>query len=272
VVGDAHDDRLEARTVAQRPPVFPTFQDQRDAADEDERYFADLRATPDEDDPFARPRDDSWNRHPSGGWETADPDDDFDAIRPRTDEFDSIRPRSGGSDSIRPRSDEFETIRPRSDEFDSIRPRSDEFEAIRPRSDEFEAIRPRRRDDDYVRERPAADPWGDDPGARLDDAYAVPDFAEADAPAGPAWRDPRGPDPDDPYRRSDIVQESQTDPSGWKATGPAQPPIPDDRPPAEALSGNRLLTVLLFFSGLATSVSFWLFDTPGGSVNDTATL
>jgi predicted ferric reductase len=292
VVGDAHDDRLEARTVAQRPPVFPTFQDQRDAADEDERYFADLRATPDEDDPFARPRDDSWNRHPSGGWETADPDDDFDAIRPRTDEFDSIRPRSdefeslrprsGEFDSVRPRSDEFEavrprsgefdSVRPRSGEFDSVRPRSDEFEAIRPRSDEFETIRPRRRDDDYVRERQAADPWGDDPGARLDDAYAVPDVAEADAHAAPAWMDPRGPDPDDPYRRSDIVQESQTDPSGWKATGPAQPPIPDDRPPAEALSGNRLLTVLLFFSGLATSVSFWLFDTPGGSVNDTATL
>ena len=76
---------------------------------------------------------------------------------------------------------------------------------------------------------------------------------------------------EDPYRRSDIVFESPTDPSGWKATGPARPPIPDDRPPAEATSGNRLLTVLLFFSGLATSVALWLFDTQAGAVNDTAT-
>ncbi|GIM94212.1 ferredoxin reductase family protein [Paractinoplanes toevensis] len=78
-------------------------------------------------------------------------------------------------------------------------------------------------------------------------------------------------DVDDPYRRSDILVESHTDPTGWKASGPAQPPIPDDRPPAEAVSGNRLLTILLFFSGLATSVSLWLFDTQAGAINDTAT-
>jgi predicted ferric reductase len=330
VVGDAHDDRLEAEDVAQRPPVFPSPQDQRSAED-DANYFADLRAMPDEDDPFARPgRDDSWNRHPSGGWDTTEADDDFDAVRPRTDEFESIRPRSdspgyadpAASSAVRRRSDEFESIRPRSadrddyargDDYDSgsyerrrSEPRREDtgtrtdrgtdtgsfevrltetgsfgarrearrdsgaYETLRPDSGEFDEIRPRRRDDDTERTRPAADPWGDDPGARLDDAYAVPDLDFAPAPA--AWADPQDPYSDDPYRRSDIVHESQTDPSGWKASGPAQPPIPDDRPPAEALSGNRLLTILLFFSGLATSVSLWLFDTPGGSVNDTATL
>jgi predicted ferric reductase len=94
--------------------------------------------------------------------------------------------------------------------------------------------------------------------------------------AGAAETEPQNwlandPSREDPYRRSDILVESPTDPSGWKATGPARPPIPDDRPPAEATSGNRLLTVLLFFSGLATSVSLWLFDTQAGAVNDTAT-
>jgi predicted ferric reductase len=299
VVGDAHDDRLEAEHVAQRPPAF---QDQRSAEDDDQ-YFADLRAMRDEEDSFARPRrDDSWNRHPSGGWDTTEPDDDFDAVRPRTDEFESIRPR--GHDATQRRSDEFEAIRPRRDYdsgaykrpqpdsrpdtggydtlradsggYDTVRPDTGSYDTggydtLRPDSGEFDAIRPRRRDDEYERARPAADPWGDDPAARLDDAYAVPEIDDELAPS-PTWATPQDPDFDDPYRRSDIVQESQTDPSGWKATGPAQPPIPDDRPPAEALSGNRLLTILLFFSGLATSVSFWLFDTPGGSVNDTATL
>ncbi len=99
-----------------------------------------------------------------------------------------------------------------------------------------------------------ADPWADDlQDDRLADGYAVPEV-------------------DDPYRRSDILVESNTDPSGWKATGPAQPPIPDDRPPAEQYSGNRLLVVLLFVSGLATSVALWVFDTQPGAVNDTATL
>src|SRR6266511_934910 len=81
----------------------------------------------------------------------------------------------------------------------------------------------------------------------------------------------RSPSFDEAYRRSDIVLESPTDPTGWTATGPAAPPI-DDRPPAESYAGNRLLTILLFFSGLATSVSLWLFHTQAGAVDDTPTL
>jgi predicted ferric reductase len=73
------------------------------------------------------------------------------------------------------------------------------------------------------------------------------------------------------YRRSDIVVESHTDPTGWAATGPAVPAV-DDRPPAESLSGNRLLVLLLFLAGLATAVSLWVFDTPAGTVHDTPTL
>jgi len=77
------------------------------------------------------------------------------------------------------------------------------------------------------------------------------------------------PQSDEEYRRSDIVFESHTDPTGWTAT--AATPI-DDRPPSESTSGNRLLTILLFFSGLATSVSLWLFQTQAGAVHDTPTL
>jgi predicted ferric reductase len=73
----------------------------------------------------------------------------------------------------------------------------------------------------------------------------------------------------DAYQRSDVVVESHTDPTGWKA---GAVPIIDDRPPAEATSGNRLLTVLLFFAGLATSFSLWLFETEAGTVNDLPTL
>jgi predicted ferric reductase len=47
---------------------------------------------------------------------------------------------------------------------------------------------------------------------------------------------------------------------------------PTDRPPAEAMAGNRLLTILLFVAGLLTSVSLWLFDTQPGAINDSATL
>ncbi len=125
----------------------------------------------------------------------------------------------------------------------------------------------RRPDARYDDLRPA-DPWaGEEQGNRLSDGYAV---REVDEPyqGWPA----EDVDRDDPYRRSDILVESNTDPTGWKATGPAQPPIPDDRPPAEQYSGNRLLTVLLFFAGLATSVSLWLFETQAGEVSDTATL
>ncbi|GAA4591134.1 putative ferric reductase [Actinoplanes octamycinicus] len=90
----------------------------------------------------------------------------------------------------------------------------------------------------------------------------------------PEWPDQEpGPlsTPADPYRRDAIVVESNTSPTGWKA-GTGFPMPEDDRPPAEATSGNRLFTVMLFFSGLATSVALWLFDTQAGAVNDTATM
>ncbi|HEX8629010.1 MAG TPA: ferredoxin reductase family protein [Catenuloplanes sp.] len=45
-----------------------------------------------------------------------------------------------------------------------------------------------------------------------------------------------------------------------------------DRPPAEALAGNRLLTILLFVGGLAASVAMWVFDTRVGAINDSASL
>src|SRR4051794_7745042 len=118
------------------------------------------------------------------------------------------------------------------------------------------------------------DPWTGDYDDRASDVREVPEIDDRRPPTWDSYIDePQGfqPDREDPYRRSDILIESQTDPTGWKAAGPAQPPIPDDRPPAEAVSGNRLLTILLFFSGLATSVSLWLFDTQAGAVNDTAT-
>src|SRR4029453_10117241 len=51
----------------------------------------------------------------------------------------------------------------------------------------------------------------------------------------------------------------------------AAPPI-DDRPPSESTSGNRLLTVLLFFAGLATSISLWLVETEAGTITDLPTL
>ncbi|GAB1693419.1 ferric reductase-like transmembrane domain-containing protein [Krasilnikovia sp. M28-CT-15] len=74
------------------------------------------------------------------------------------------------------------------------------------------------------------------------------------------------------YARGDIIVEAPTDPSGWRGTE-AGPAVPfDDRPPAESVSGNRLLTVILFFAGLGTSVALWVFDTQAGAVNDTATL
>ncbi|HEU4347949.1 MAG TPA: oxidoreductase, partial [Actinoplanes sp.] len=89
--------------------------------------------------------------------------------------------------------------------------------------------------------------------------HELPAFENQRHPAGNWW-------PDDTYQRSDIVLESHTDPSGWRAQ-PMAGAI-DDRPPAEATSGNRLLTVLLFFAGLATSVSLWLFETEAGAITD----
>jgi predicted ferric reductase len=125
-----------------------------------------------------------------------------------------------------------------------------------------------------LRAVPADDPWADAPDDQLASGWAVGEvdagWAVGEVDAGRSvgevdagW--------DEPFRRSDVLVESQTDPTGWRATGPAQPPIPDDRPPAESISGNRLLTVLLFFSGLATGVALWVFDTPAAAVGDTAT-
>jgi predicted ferric reductase len=96
--------------------------------------------------------------------------------------------------------------------------------------------------------------------AGYDDGYADP------APPRPNWWQQQQ---DQAYRRSDIVLESDTNPTGWKA---AAMPVVDDRPPAESTSGNRLLILLLFFAGLATSIALWLFDTQAGAVKDTATL
>ena len=323
--------------MAQRPPVFPNFQDQRIGPDEDEQYFADLRAAPGDDDPFAsRGRGDSWASHPSGDFATTrrpsaretrasrenGPSGEFDAIRPTADRVASRAARTGEFDAIRPSPDrgatgEFDAIRPSPDrgaigpspdrgaigpspDRGAIGPSPDrgatgpspdrgatgEWDGIRPSADrmasregvstgEWDEIRPSERG--ATRQRPgdrreAVDPWAvDDEDDLLSEGYAVPEIDDRQAPAA-AWPQQNDPYSDDAYRRSDILVESQTDPTGWKANGTAQPPIPDDRPPAEAISGNRLLTILLFFSGLATSVSLWLFDTQAGAVHDTPTL
>jgi predicted ferric reductase len=84
----------------------------------------------------------------------------------------------------------------------------------------------------------------------------------------PNWWQQQRPQ-DEEYQRSNIVLESHTDPTGWKAA--AALPV-DDRPPAESSSGNRLFTVLLFFSGLTASVALWLFDTQAGAVHDVPSL
>jgi len=89
-------------------------------------------------------------------------------------------------------------------------------------------------------------------------------------PAQPNWWD-QAP-AQEAYPRSDIVIEAPTDPSGWRGSGPGSVVPVDDRPPAEATSGNRLFTVMLFFAGMATSISLWLFDTQAGAINSTPTL
>ncbi|WP_199511183.1 ferredoxin reductase family protein [Nucisporomicrobium flavum] len=98
------------------------------------------------------------------------------------------------------------------------------------------------------------------------DQRPEPDFADQ-RPARDFWEQP---DLNEGVPRGDIVVEAPDDPSGWHGSGPAI--ATDDRPPAEATSGNRLLTVLLFFAGLATSLALWLFETEAGTVNDTPTL
>jgi predicted ferric reductase len=153
--------------------------------------------------------------------------------------------------------------------------------------------------DPYADERAAADPRGlggsygaerevDDSylaGRGTPDAYAHeqspfarfagdrPTYAAggyAEPAADPGFAADAGFEAHDPFLRSDIVVEAPADPSGWRGSGPAIPI--DDRPPSEATSGNRLLTVLLFFAGLATSVSLWLFDTQAGAIDSTPTL
>ncbi|MDI6103174.1 ferredoxin reductase family protein [Actinoplanes sp. NEAU-A12] len=110
-------------------------------------------------------------------------------------------------------------------------------------------------------DNPSLPPWPE--AQEGSQQYAQPQYGQQ-----PQYGDPYG-QPDN-YRRGDIVVESETDPTGWKAgTGV---PIRDDRPPGESTSGNRLLTVMLFFSGLATSVALWLFNTQAGAVGDTATM
>ncbi|MFI5491367.1 ferric reductase-like transmembrane domain-containing protein [Actinoplanes sp. NPDC051859] len=78
------------------------------------------------------------------------------------------------------------------------------------------------------------------------------------------------PDLNERVPRGDIIVESPEDPTGWQGSGPAI--VTDDRPPAEATSGNRLLTILLFFAGLATSVALWLFETEAGEISDATSL
>ena len=224
--------------MAQGPPGFQTFQDQRNAApDEDEQYFAGLRAGPDEDDSWSAPR-------PADPW--ADEEDDGLGERRSVPEVDDY---PSGSWPTRPAGSAYEAAPPRQSAYEA---RDSAYEARDTRDSGYEArdSAPAARSGGWQ-----AQHSGDFPAQRP----AAPPVPIEDL------------DLEDPYRRSDLVVESQTDPTGWKASGPAQPPIPDDRPPAEATSGNRLLTVLLFFSGLATSVSLWLFDTQAGAIHDTAT-
>ena len=92
-----------------------------------------------------------------------------------------------------------------------------------------------------------------------------PEYEPPAQPERDFWEQP---DLNEAVPRGDIIVEAP-DASGWQGTGPAI--VTDDRQPAEATSGNRLLTVLLFFSGLATSVSLWLFDTQADAAEPTAT-
>ncbi|WP_436537320.1 ferric reductase-like transmembrane domain-containing protein [Actinoplanes sp. HUAS TT8] len=185
--------------------AIPAFQDQRELPDDDDGYFAGLRAEP-------RDTDDSWSRS-------------------------STRAASRYEDS------RYEDDRPSWDSPSRSSARTDT--APRPSWDSpSQSSRP-----SWDGPSHAAPTW---------DSMPEPEPAPQGRPA-------------DPYRRGDIVVESNTSPTGWKV-GTGVPVPEDDRPPAEATSGNRLFTVMLFFSGLATSISLWLFDTQAGAVNDTATM
>ncbi|MDT4994717.1 MAG: hypothetical protein QOH97_4609 [Actinoplanes sp.] len=110
-------------------------------------------------------------------------------------------------------------------------------------------------------------PYPDEPPLQeyADDRQEYADDRAAYAEQPPTWFDQ--PSAHDDYPRSDIVVEAPSDPSGWSGSGPAM--AIDDRPPAEASSGNRMLTVLLFVAGLVTAVSLWLFDTHANAIDST---
>ncbi len=188
--------------------AIPAFQDQRELPDDDDGYFAGLRA------------------EPRGARETWD-----SPSRSAAQHTDSRRP-SWDSPS----------------------------QAAQPSWDSpSQATRP-----SWDSPSQAARPSWDSPSQATRPSWdSLPSWPEQEP--GPQAR------PADPYRRGDIVVESNTSPTGWKV-GTGVPMPEDDRPPAEATSGNRLFTVMLFFSGLFTSVALWLFDTQAGTVNDTASL
>ncbi|GIE84369.1 Predicted ferric reductase [Actinoplanes regularis] len=205
--------------------AIPAFQDQRELPDDDDGYFAGLRAEPRE----ARESWDSPSRSAAQYPESRRPswDSPSQATRPSQD---SPSQATRSAQATRP-------------SWDSP------SQATRPSWDSpSQATRPS---------------WDSPSQATRPSWDALPDWPEQEP--GPQSR------PADPYRRGDIVVESSTSPTGWKV-GTGVPMPEDDRPPAEATSGNRLFTVMLFFSGLATSIALWLFDTQAGTVNDTASL
>jgi predicted ferric reductase len=74
------------------------------------------------------------------------------------------------------------------------------------------------------------------------------------------YRAPRPAPPPDPRR------DPRPGPRPETRQRRAAAPAPEDRPPAEAVSGNRLFTMLLFLGGLATAVALWVFDTRTGAL------
>ncbi|GIF10185.1 ferredoxin reductase family protein [Actinoplanes teichomyceticus] len=212
--------------------AIPAFQDQRELPDDDDGYFSSLRADP----------SDARDRRPAGGHEEDRPS------RSSSSRYSDDRPSRGVPSGF------------------AGRPSWDAPSGA--------AGRPSWDASSGAAGRPS---WDASSGAAARPSWDASSGAAArpswDSPSLPAWPDPEPgapAQPADPYRRGDIVVESNTSPTGWKAG--AGVPVPDDRPPAEATSGNRLFTVLLFLSGLATSVSLWLFDTRPGALDDTAGL
>ncbi|GAA2669716.1 ferredoxin reductase family protein [Actinoplanes palleronii] len=248
--------------------AIPAFQDQRELPDDDDGYFSSLRSDAADtswDAPSRTPERPSWDS-PSRSSRHAE------AERPSWDSPSRASRRQAEEDRPSRYADEEDRAPRERPSWDSPSRATRYADEERPSWDSpSQATRP-------AREAPATRPTREAPAERPAREAPV-ERPSWDAPSHaareplPAWPEPEpGPlsRPDDPYRRGDIAVESSTDPTGWKAgTGV---PMPDDRPPAEATSGNRLFTVLLFFSGLATSVALWLFDTQAGAVSDTASL